>query len=426
MKKVISLFTAAALSLALFSGCASTKAPTSTKYGKDSKVTITYGLWDSNEEVGLKKVAQAFEKKNPNITIKFQLSSWANYWTMLDAAATGGTLPDTFWIHSNYIYKYTSNGMLHDLTSVIKQSKDVKLSNFPSGLTSIYNYKGKQYAVPKDYDTIGLWYNKTMFKKAGIKYPDSSWTWTTLYNAAKKLTDGKGHYGFLAPLKNQEGYYNFIYQNGGTVLKNSNGKKTSGYDDPKTIKAMDYYLSFVKNGLSPKVYDDLTPTTDMENGMVAMCMFGSWNISGFMSNSYMAKNCDVAVLPKSSDGKRATIFNGLGEAIAFNTKHFNESWKWVDYLSSKEGQLLEAKYGVAISAYNGTANEWTNATKPFNSKIFIDQVKYAVIRPYSQTTGTWEDKSYEQLKGAWTGAKSVTQACKDAAAAMNKILATEK
>ncbi|MCC9850777.1 extracellular solute-binding protein, partial [Streptococcus agalactiae] len=107
--------------------------------------------------------------------------------------------------------------------------------------TKIYNIKGEQYAIPKDYDTIGLWYNKKMFDAAGVSYPDETWDWNKLKEAAKKLTKPDGsQYGFLAPLHNQEGYYNFVYQNGGTIITKD---KKSGYDDPKTVEALKYYLS---------------------------------------------------------------------------------------------------------------------------------------------------------------------------------------
>ncbi|WP_153057392.1 extracellular solute-binding protein, partial [Streptococcus suis] len=95
---------------------------------------------------------------------------------------------------------------------------DAKLANFPDGLNEIYNINGKQYAIPKDFDTIGLWYNKKLFDEAGIPYPDDTWDWNKLKEVAKKLTKPDGsQYGFGAGLSNQEGYYNFIYQNGGKV-----------------------------------------------------------------------------------------------------------------------------------------------------------------------------------------------------------------
>lgn len=428
-KKIVSLILASMMAVTGLAGCGSSNSSATggqdtAKGSSGGDVHITYGIWDSNQEKGLRKMADEFEGKNPGIKIDIQVTGWSDYWTMLEAAATGGSLPDTFWMHSNEIYRHASNGMLMDLTDKINKSDDVKLSNYPEGLVKIYNLNNKQYAIPKDYDTIGLWYNKTMFDKAGISYPDETWNWDKLYEAAKKLTTGDGkQYGFLAPLHNQEGYYNFVYQNGGTIITDD---KVSGYDNPKTIESMKYYVRFVSEGLSPKIFDDAARAETLQNGLCAMGFFGSWNLSGFAANDYMTKNFNVTVLPSANDGKRASIFNGLGNAISANTKHPEEAWKWVQYLSSKEGQTKQAELGVAISAYNGTADAWINSNKTFNIKCFVDMVKYAQIRPYSNTTAKWEDKAYEMLKGAFTGEKTVEDACKDTAKMMNDALKEEK
>ncbi|WP_315066749.1 sugar ABC transporter substrate-binding protein [uncultured Clostridium sp.] len=427
-KKIVSLILASVMAVTGLIGCGGTKTASTSgqdaSSGSSKDVHITYALWDSNQAKGIRTMADEFETKNPGIKIDLQVVGWDNYWTMLEAAATGGSLPDTFWMHSNETYRYESNGMLMDLTDRINKSSEVKLSNYPEGLDKIYNLNNKQYAIPKDYDTIGLWYNKTMFDKAGISYPDETWNWDKLYEAAKKLTTGDGkQYGFLAPLHNQEGYYNFVYQNGGTIITDD---KVSGYDNPKTIEAMKFYVKFVQDGLSPKIFGDAERAEAMQNGLCAMGLFGSWNLSGFTSNDYMSKNFNVTVLPSANDGKRASIFNGLGNAISATTKHPEEAWKWIEYLSSKEGQTRQAELGIAISAYNGTADAWVNSNKTFNIKCFIDMVKYAQIRPYSNNTAKWEDKAYELLKGAFTGEKTVDDACKDTAQMMNDALKEEK
>ncbi|HOA55651.1 MAG: extracellular solute-binding protein [Acetivibrionales bacterium] len=172
-------------------------------------MTITYGLWDSNQAVGFEKMAAEFMQANRDIKIEIQLNGWSDYWTALDAAATAGTLPDTFWMHSNNFYRYASNEMMMTLDSFIDSSDKIDLNNYPEGLVTLYNFNNKQYCVPKDFDTIGLWYNKTMFDEAGLDYPDETWTWDDLYEAAKILTKpDKSQYGFLAAMHNQEGFYN--------------------------------------------------------------------------------------------------------------------------------------------------------------------------------------------------------------------------
>lgn len=402
----------------------STESKVTTEPVEDGKqVTISYACWDSNQAQLIRTMADEFETENPNIKIDIQVNGWNNYWTALEAAGTGGSLPDTFWMHSNNIYYYGSNAQLLDLTDYIEKSDKVDLKNYPDGLNQIYNIDGKQYAVPKDYDTIALWYNKKLFDEAGIAYPDESWTWSDLKEAAKKLTKEDGsQYGFCAGLHNQEGYYNFVYQNGGEIIT---ADKKSGYSEEKTIQGISEYFSYVKEGLSPEIYDDAARGEAIQNGLCAMGLFGSWNLSGFASTDLMKENFDCAVLPMSNDGGRASIFNGLGNAIASNTKHPEEAWKWVEYLSSKEGQERQAELGIAISAFNGTADKFADAYPMFNTKCYIDMVEYAQIRPYSNRTSIWEDKAYELLNDAYGGKEDINVSCKNVAEFMNEALSAE-
>ncbi len=115
----------------------------------------------------------------------------------------------------------------------------------------------------------------------------------------------------------------------------------------------------------------------------------------------------------------------MGNAIAHNTEHPDAAWKWVEYLSSQEGQTKQAELGVAISAYEGAAEDWVNSNDTYNVQVFVDMVEYAQIRPYSNTTAVWEDRAYEELRGAFTGDKTVEQAAKDAAEVMNESLSQE-
>lgn len=392
----------------------------------DSKgaVEISYACWDSGQADLIRKIADDFEKENPNIKIDIQVNGWDDYWTGLEAAGTGGSLPDTFWMHSNNIYYYASNDQLLDLTDYIDKSADIDLSNYPEGLNKIYNLDGKQYAIPKDYDTIALWYNKKAFDEAGVAYPDETWTWDTMYEAAQKLTkEDKSQYGMCAGLHNQEGYYNFVYQNGGTIVTDDN---KSGYADPKTIAGVEQYFKYVKDGLSPEIYEDKARAEALQNGQCAMGLFGSWNLAGFADNDFMKENFDVAVLPMSNDGGKSTIFNGLGNAIAATTEHPEEAWKWVEYLSNEAGQKKQAELGIAISAYNGTADAWADAYPEFNVKSYIDMVEYAQIRPYTHQTSLWEDKANEILKDAYAGKKDVKTACEEVATMMDDAIAAEQ
>ena len=211
--------------------------------GETVELNIT--IWDEGQRPGLQQIVDDWSATS-GIKATIQVVDWNNYWTLLEAGATGGELPDVFWMHSNVAQMYMENDMLLDLTDLIAGSDKIDLNNYYQGIVNLYSSNGKQYAVPKDIDTIALWYNKTIFDEMGVAYPDDTWTWDTFKEAAKKLTNDE-HWGYaIQPGNNQEGYYNTIYSMGGYVI--SDDKKTSGFDDENTIKAMTLFTDMIAEG----------------------------------------------------------------------------------------------------------------------------------------------------------------------------------
>ncbi len=93
----------------------------------NEKVTLTYGIWDKNQEPAMQQIVSAFEKQNPNITVNIELTPNADYWTKLQTAASAGTAPDVFWMNGPNFQLYASNGQLAPLDNV-------KTSDYPKAL----------------------------------------------------------------------------------------------------------------------------------------------------------------------------------------------------------------------------------------------------------------------------------------------------
>ena len=165
-----------------------------------SDVTLSVAIWDNNQAPGLQEIIDDFTAKT-GIQTKLSVVKWDEYWTMLEAGAQGGSLPDVFWMHSNESQRYMSNDMLLDLTDKIAASDVIDPANYPDDIWGLYTYEDKYYAVPKDIDTIALWYNKTMFDEAGLEYPTADWTWDDVTEAARKLTKDDGsQYGIAVKI----------------------------------------------------------------------------------------------------------------------------------------------------------------------------------------------------------------------------------
>lgn len=386
-------------------------------------------IWAPEQQEGLQAICDKWTEDS-GIKADVQVVNWDDYWTLLEAGATGGDMPDVFWMHSSQAYKYMSNDILLDMTDRIEESSEIDLDNYYPDVVELYSYDGKQYAIPKDIDTVGLWYNRTMFDEAGLAYPDETWTWDTFYSAAEKLTDPeKGQYGYaINTSNNQDSYYNMIYSMGGYIINDD--KTKSGYDDPNTIKAFDMIVDMIQKGYAPELKTVSENGADVlfASGKVAMVTQGSWMLSGFEDNEYIVENCDVAVLPKDAEtGKRVSIYNGLGWAASADGEYTEEAWDLIEFLGSKEAQEEQAAEGITMSAYKGTSDAWAESSEHFNLSAYTDMLnEELIINPYSNNTAVWCDMATEELKNVWQGTESPEEGCKKIADEMNTMLEEEQ
>ena len=394
--------------------------------GGDKGGTITVAIWDNGQKAGLDQIIADYTAATGN-KAEIQVITWDQYWTLLEAGASGGDMPDVFWMHSNEVQKYMENDILMDLTDRIASSEKLEMDKFPEDIKNLYSWNGKTYAIPKDVDTIALFYNKTMFDEAGLSYPDDSWTWDDFYDAAVKLTkdDGSQYGTAMNPSNEQDGWMNIIYTMGGKVL--TDDKKASGFDDPNTIKAMEFVQKMIDNVMPPATVMAETGTDVLlGSGKIAMLSQGSWMVPQFKEHEYISANCDVAVLPKDpTTGNRVSLYNGLGWAVSAKTKNPDAAWQLVEWFGTKDMQLKQAQLGVTMAAYDGVSDEWKNNTDKFDLQPFLDMREDIVFRPSTRATLTWWNPMCEILKESWNGNLPMADACAQVTAEMNEAIAAE-
>lgn len=428
-KKILSMVLAGAMAMSLAAcggGGSAGGNDGGASSGGDKGGTLAVAIWDNGQKAGLDQIIADFTAET-GIKAEIQVITWDQYWTLLEAGASGGDMPDVFWMHSNEAQKYMENDILMDLTERIAASEKLEMDKFPEDIKNMYSWDGKTYAVPKDVDTIALFYNKTMFDEAGISYPDDTWTWDDFYDAAVKLTkdDGSQFGTAMNPSNEQDGWMNIIYSMGGRVL--SEDKKSSGFDDPNTIKAMEYVQKLIDNAMPPATTMAETGTDVLlGSGKIAMLSQGSWMVPQFKEHEYIAENCDVAVLPKDPEtGRRVSLYNGLGWAVSAKTANPDAAWQLVEWFGTKDMQLKQAQLGVTMAAYEGVSDDWKNNTDKFNLQAYLDMREDTVFRPSTRATLTWWNPMCEILKEAWNGNKPMADCCAEVAAEMNEAIANE-
>lgn len=421
LKKVLLLSAAIGLTV-VTAGCS--------KGSSDGKTHLTFQIWDVAQRDGMQAICDAYTAKHPDVEIEVQVTSWSEYWTKLEATAISNQMPDIFWMHTNEILKYADYGKIAELTDLYDgEDPNYFQDHFSEvSLLNVQGSDGKYYGVPKDKDTVGLVYNREMFDAAGVSYPDETWTWDDLCEASRKIYDATGKYGYMAYGDDQLGYWNFVYQNGGCILKEDN--ITGGFDEAATRDAMKFYIDLQKEDWCPdqNYFAETSPGTAFFSEQGAMFLEGNWNILNEMKNyPNMEGKWDVAVLPKcpnpaSGDG-RATISNGLCYATAAKGKNLEVVKDVLRFFGSEEGQRIQGESGAAIPAYEGLEQTWVSVFDQFDYKLnvgcFTDMFEYSVQSVNNKYRPTWKTKVTDNLLRIYSGQLSFDDGIDAIQAAIN-------
>ena len=398
--------------------------------------TVSVAIWDNNQLSGLQQIAEEWSAES-GVDVEFQVMDWGTYWTMLEAGASGGEMPDVFWMHSANAQKYMDAGLLLDMNSYIEADDAINLENYFPGIVELYSQDGVQYAIPKDHDTIACVYNKAVLDKYGIAYPTDDMTWADYAALAREVAEaGKDDnvYGtYMNTGSNQSGWYNIIYAFGGEII--TEDKKASGMDEDATIKAM----QFVADEILPACpsQDSMANTpgdTMLMSGKIALYLDGSWMAKSY----YDADNRDSfgwVQIPyydanengACDEGERVSIYNGLGWSIAASSSVPEEAWALISALSCEEGQLKQSELGVTMSGFIGCSEPFADAFGDMDLSAFtkVEEDGRLVFRPYSKYSARWEDDFTQKFIDAWNDPSLIEDTCRELAAGMNDILAEE-
>lgn len=387
-----------------------------------SEVTITYGIWDSAQQAGVEQQIAAFKEVQPNITVEVQLTPWSDYWTKLQTAVAGGEAFDVFWLNSANCPVYASAGALVPLDSAFGEG-GLNKDDYPEQILNLYNYEGVQYGTPREYDTIGLWYNKDIFDAAGVDYPDDTWNWDKLLEVANELHDeANGIYGLGLHMSGQEGYTNFVLQNEGQYL---NDELTACVvaDNENTAEGITWVTQRYLDGLTPGpdvqqssgVPDQLFP-----GGVVAMMPGGSFRAKTYHDLNAEGSNFDVVPLPEGK--KRACVMHGLGNVVWSGSKNIGAAVEFAKFLGGETAERILGESGMGLPAMYGLEDTWLSSLEGLNATVFTEANEYGVIPQDPKVGPAWQGTLGEEVQKGFAGETPIDELPQTVQDAVNKTL----
>ena len=350
---------AAAVAVALAAGCGGSSGSGSSSSGSQPHTPVTLTVWHlytGAEGQAFKDGLKGFEKQYPWIHLKLVVQPNTTNDTFdpnLIQAIHGGNAPDVaISFTPSYDAQWCSSGLWLDLTPFMQQS-GVSASDFAPATKQYTSFGGKQCALPSLTDATGLYYNTDMFRKAGIAGPPK--TLSELEADAKKLTvrnpDGSIKIAGFVPLDqfNELDISNIAVAYGAKWF-DSNGHAVLS-TDPAWAAAFNWQKQFVDwYGYSniEKFYatyanTEFTPNNAFETGKVAMVYDGEWR-TAFIRREHPELHYATAPFPVADSQPQLYgqgLVGGTVVGIPQTTKHPQEAWDLVRYLSTNTGYLVK-------------------------------------------------------------------------------------
>lgn len=356
---------------------------------KDTAAELKMGILDdASEKTSAQAIITAFNSVYPNIKITLDPIS-GNYTQGLLSRINSKSVPDILYVGDDTISYFAEKKLLLNLDD------HMEAANFD---TSLYyesmiklgqkNQNGSQYMMPRDYNKVVCYYNKALLAAADIGkdnplYPSDDWTYEqflSLCEALKKSGLSSDIYPVDAQLAWPPVFNSFIRSYGGELMS-IDGKPAFNTAEAKA--GLDAMKILLDKGYS------INPMQKTEDIFVAEKAVMFFAVRPIMSNINEA-GLDYDVVSFPFVGEYGYIGAGTsGYGISRSTRYPNESWAFLSFMMSKEGQQAFSETGNAVPVLKSLATDedaiWNtipDVQARFNHKAFIQYDQRDTLKDY--------------------------------------------
>lgn len=409
MRRTVIWLAAVAVAAGLVGGCG----------GGSEQATLTiWQTYNDEEHPVFKEIVAQFEAAHPGVTIDVIRLPFAGAEPKIMTALTTRTEPDIARVDVSFLAKLAHKNALLALDELVPQPflGDI----LPVALASC-RYRGQLWGLPDQTNGLCLFYNKEMFRAAGLDPETPPGTWDELIADGKKLTKrDKGVFGL--GLSNSLWWSLPFFYTYGADLLSEDGKHCL-LNSPEGIAAFQLKVDMCqKYGIEGGAWraGGIVHDLGFQNGRYAMILNGPWAVESLKQTGI---DFGVAPIPAGPAGSHTNV--GGNDLVVFrSTKHPDLAAQFLMYVASENVQRMWAERLGQIPVNMKASDVITSEERP-HLAVFVDVMKTAIPRPQTPYYPEMENLMNPEMQAALDNTKSVKDALDSAASEIDKLLAED-
>lgn len=378
-----SIATSAAAALAACSPSA--KKSEGEKGGSGDDAGLTFRIWDKEAKAAYDESLKAFTEET-GIKVSVDVVPWDDYWKKLPLDIAAGDGADVFWLNSASFTQFQQAGNLVNITQALGADSQ---KEWVDAVVELYTRDGSLWGVPQFWDSIALYYNKTLVDAAKVNVDslafDPAAETDPLRDAAKKLTKD-GVFGFNSEADRQAVIGPFL-ENNGAVWQDD--KDMYAFASEQGVQVFDYLTKLVNEMKVSPSAADTNPNGDFTRdlfiqGKLAMYQSGPYRLKSFAEGIADKFEWAIAPLVKGPKGQKSLVHGVVASGNAKSKKQ-DEIKQLLEWLGSKEGQLPLGEQGFGFPAHKDAQDSFADYWK--GKGVDVEQFITAAEDPGPADTG---------------------------------------
>lgn len=356
---------------------------------KVTEVVYWYPHGNPVDQGALKKAIELFNKENPGIKVVGEFiggsGSGQGITDKLMVAVSGGNPPDVVLFDRFMVGQWASEGLLEDLTDMAK-ANEITREIFYDFAWQEATFKSRLFALPFDTDNRLLYYNKKMFRDAGLDPEKPPLSIAELDEYAAKLTIKEGNryrvIGFI-PWLSQGWLYTWGWSFGGQFQDPKTRKITA--NDPKVVAALEWMTTYaekydiesITNFTTAAAGGDLNPFAAK---MVAMVVSGPWEIAAWKTQAPDLEY-GISYIPTPSGKNFNSWAGGWSHIIPKGAKAKDAAFKFAKFMSVGEGARIygeDTMHFMSMKEINEGLS-WVRENNKY--RLFVELFPKSFCRP---------------------------------------------